>query len=94
MGRVTPGSTQIWFKKHKVENVSLAQWTIPNLAILYRLHYHGEGKLTKEGILDYLSYTTKVCQLVQRFNLVSVLLYDKGYRKLQCMGNRCAAPTF
>ena len=69
-------------KKPKLENVSLAQWTIANLAILYRLH--GESKLTGEGILDYLSYTTKVCQLVQRFNLVSVLLYDREYRKLQC----------
>ena len=69
-------------KKPKPENVSLAQWTIANLAILYRLH--GEAKLTGEGILDYLSYTTKVCQLVQRFNLVSVLLYDREYRKLQC----------
>ena len=68
-------------KKPKLENVSLAQWTIPNLSILYRLH--GEAKLTREGILDYLSYTTKVCQLVQRFNLVSVLLYDREYRKLQ-----------
>ena len=35
------------------------------------------------GILDYLSYTTKICQLVQRFNLISVLLYDREYRKLQ-----------
>ena len=69
-------------KKHKIENVSLAQWTIANLAILYRLHR--EGKLTGEGILDNLSYTRKVYQLVQRFNLVSVLLYDREYRKLQC----------
>ena len=69
-------------KKPKLENVSLAQWTIANLAILYKLH--GEAKLTGDGILDYLSYTTKVCQLVQRYNLVSVLLYDREYRKLQC----------
>ena len=61
-------------KKPKLENVSLAQWTIANLAILYKLN--GEAKLTGDGILDYLSYTTKVCQLVQRYNLVSVLLYD------------------
>ena len=69
-------------KEPKLENVSLAQWTIANLAILYRLH--GEAKLTEESILDNLSYTRKVYQLVQRFNLVSVLLYDRDYRKLQC----------
>ena len=43
-----------------------------------------ESRLTGEGMLDYLSYTTKICQLVQRYNLVSVLLYDREYRKLQC----------
>lgn len=69
-------------KKPKLENVSLAQWTVANLAILYKLQ--GENKLTSEGILDYLSYTTKICQLVQRYSLVSVLLYDREYRKLQC----------
>lgn len=69
-------------KKPRLENVSLAQWTVANLAILYRLH--GESKLSGDSILDYLSYTTKVCQLVQRYNLVSVLLYDREYRKLQC----------
>ena len=69
-------------KKPKLETVSLSQWTIANLAILYKLH--GESRLTGEGMLDYLSYTTKICQLVQRYNLVSVLLYDREYRKLQC----------
>lgn len=80
------GSHQVVFKsgpkKPKLENVSLAQWSVANLAILYKLH--GEEKLTIEGLLDYLSYTTKFCQLVQRYNLVSVLLYDREYRKLQC----------
>ena len=74
-------------KKPKLENVSLAQWTIANLAIMYKLH--GEAKLNGDGILDYLSInekllTTKVCQLVQRYILVSVLLYNREYRKLQC----------
>ena len=69
-------------KKPKLESITLAQWTIANLAILYKLN--GDGKLAGEGIMDYLSYTTKVCQLVQRYNLVSVLLYDREYRKLQC----------
>ena len=34
-------------------------------------------------MLDYISYSTKVCALVQRFILVSVLLYDRNYRQLQ-----------
>ena len=68
-------------KKPKLESVTLAQWFVANLAILYRLL--GEGKLEVPNILDYLSYTTKICQLVQKFNLVSVLVYDREYRKLQ-----------
>ena len=39
--------------------------------------------------MDYLSYTTKVYQLVQRFTLGSVLLFGREYRKLQAsMGFR------
>lgn len=80
------GSHQVILKsgprKPRLENVSLAQWTVANLAILYKLH--GESKLNGDAILDYLSYTTKIGQLVQRYNLVSVLLYDREYRKLQC----------
>ena len=47
-------------KKPKLETVSLSQWTIANLTILYKLH--GESRLTGEDMLDYLSYTTKICQ--------------------------------
>ena len=68
-------------KKPKLESITLAQWSVANLAILYRLL--GDGKLDATNILDYLSYTTKICQLVQKFNLVSVLLYDREYRRLQ-----------
>ena len=79
------GSHQVVLKsgprKPKLDNVSLSQWIVANLAILYKLQ--GESKLTVEGLLDYLSYTTKICQLVQRYSLTSVLLYDREYRKLQ-----------
>lgn len=68
-------------KKPKIESVTLAQWSVANLAILY--HLLKNGKLDVTNILDYLSYTTKICKLVQRFNLVLVLLYDRDYRKLQ-----------
>ena len=68
-------------RKPKLENLTLSQWSIANLAILYKLV--GENRLGADAMLDYLSYTTKVYQLVQRFNLPSVLLYDREYRKLQ-----------
>ena len=68
-------------RKPKLENVTLAQWSVANLAILYRLI--GESKLHAGNILDYLSYTTKICQLVQRYTLISVLLYDREYRQMQ-----------
>lgn len=74
-------------KKPKLESLSLSQWAIANMAILYRLV--NENKLLGQSLMDYLSYTTKVFQLVQRFSLVSVLLYDREYRKLQAeMGFR------
>ena len=68
-------------KKPRIENLTLSQWSVANLAILYRLV--GENKLQGPELMDYLSYTTKIYQLVQRFSLVSVMLYDREYRKLQ-----------
>ena len=68
-------------RKPKLENVTLAQWSVANLAILYKLV--AESKLHAGNLLDYLSYTTKICQLVQRFTLISVLMYDREYRQLQ-----------
>ena len=68
-------------RKPKLGNVTLAQWSVANLAILYKLV--GESKLHDGNILDYLSYTIKVCQLVQRYTLVLVLMYEREYRQLQ-----------
>ncbi|MCG8078480.1 MAG: hypothetical protein JAY75_19845, partial [Candidatus Thiodiazotropha taylori] len=68
-------------KKPRLESLTLSQWSVANLAILYKLV--NEGKLGGSSLMDYLSYSTKVYQLVQRFSLVSVLLYDREYRKLQ-----------
>ena len=67
-------------KKPCLENLTLSQWSA-NPSILYKLV--GDNKLSGTFLMDYLSYTTKVYELVQRFNLVSVLLYDREYRKLQ-----------
>ena len=74
-------------KKPKLETLSLSQWSIANLSILYKLS--SEGKLAGPALMDYLSYTTKIYQLVQKCNLASVLLYDREYRQLQAsMGFR------
>lgn len=72
-------------KKPRIENLTLSQWSVANLAILYKLV--GENKLQGPAMMDYLSYTTKIYQLVQRFSLVSVMLYDREYRKLQASLN-------
>ena len=72
-------------KKPKLEQISLSQWSVANLAILYKLVE--EGKINSANILDYLSYTTKICQLVQRYSLASILHYDKEYRQMQAKHN-------
>ena len=74
-------------KEPKFESLTLSQWSVATLSILYKLV--GENKLVSSALMDYLSYTTKVYQLVQWFSLVSVLLTDREYRKLQAsMGFR------
>ena len=67
--------------KPKLDSLTLSQWSIANLAILYKLL--GEGKLDGQGMVDYLSYTTKMYQLTQRYENVSVYFYDREYRKMQ-----------
>ena len=66
--------------KPKLENLTLCQWSTANLAILHKLV--GEG-LSGEGIMDYLSYTTRVYQLFATQESQSVFLYDREYRKHQ-----------
>ena len=66
--------------KPKLENLTLCQWSKANLAILHKLV--GEG-LSGEGIMDYLSYTTRVYQLFATQESQSVFLYDRKYRKHQ-----------
>ena len=73
--------------KPRLDNLTLSQWSVANLSILYKLV--NDNKLGGTALMDYLSYTTKVYQLVQRFGLVSVLVFDREYRKLQAsMGFR------
>ena len=71
--------------KPKLESVTLSQWSIANLAIMYKLM--GEGRLVGQGVVDYLSYTTKIYQLTRRYENASVYFYDREYRKLQAAHN-------
>ena len=67
--------------KPKLENINLSQWSIANLAIMHKLleqQYLSQGQ-----ILDYLSYTTRVYQLIATHETRSVLFYDREYRRLQ-----------
>lgn len=68
-------------RKPALETISLPQWSVANLAIMSTL-VHG-GSLDKGGMLDYLSYTTKVYQLLKVYEQSSVFLYDRQYRRHQ-----------
>lgn len=67
--------------KPTLEDLPITQWTIANLAIMNTLV--NEGVLDKTGMLDYLSYTTRVLQLLGRYQAPSVYMYDREYRTHQ-----------
>jgi hypothetical protein len=72
--------------KPKLETVSICEWAIANIAIMYRLSE--DGLLSGvSNMLDYQSYTVRVFELFQRFQHSSVLLFDREYRKLQAKNN-------
>ena len=74
-------------RKPKLSALSLPQWSVANLAILSKLQE--DGKLDAAATLDYLSYSIRLYQLFQRYDQVSVYLFDREYRKLQAqMGFR------
>ena len=67
--------------KPKLDQVNQTQWSIANLAIMYRLLQ--EGTLEQASILDYLSYSTRLYQLLAAYDQSSVFFYDCEYRRLQ-----------
>ncbi len=84
VGNGATGAQLVWRtgpQKPKLSSLSTPQWSVANLAILARLK--GDGKLDSSATMDYLSYNTRVYQLLQRYEAVSVFLYDREYRKLQ-----------
>lgn len=91
---VAGGSTgpQLFFRdtherRPKLSSLSIQQWSVANLAILSKLQE--DGKLDATGTLDYLSYSIRMYQLLQRYQPLSVYNYDREYRKAQAqMGFR------
>lgn len=84
VGSGSTGAQLVWRtgpKKPKLSSLTIPQWSVANLAIIARLQ--ADGRLDDQGILDYLSYNTRIYQLLQRYEAVSVFLYDREYRKLQ-----------
>lgn len=67
--------------KPKLETVTKDQWSLANLAILNKLA--SDGRLDKQGILDYLSHSALVYRYFVRFDKNSVLRYDREYRRDQ-----------
>ncbi|CAC5414591.1 unnamed protein product [Mytilus coruscus] len=69
----------------KLESLSLCQWSRANLSIMYKLLSTGE--LTQTQVLDYLSYTMRFYHLLSSCEFVSVLFFDREYRRLQQQHN-------
>ena len=68
-------------RKPKLENVTISQWSGANIAILYKLFQ--DGALGLSEVFDYLSYTSHIYSLISSYELGSVYLYDREYRRLQ-----------
>ena len=61
------------------------EWTAASCRILAKLVL--EGKICVDGVAHYLSYTVKISCLAQRYVWVTVLLYDREYRRAQANYN-------
>lgn len=67
--------------KPKLESISLSDWSVANLSIMYKLLESGDLASTSQH--DYLSYTKRIYQLVKFYEITSVFFYDREYRCLQ-----------
>ena len=68
-------------KKPKLENLAVSQWSVANIAILHKLVQ--DGTLPLSQTFDYMSYTTYLYRLMNAYDLVSVYMFDREYRRLQ-----------
>ncbi|CAC5380696.1 unnamed protein product [Mytilus coruscus] len=67
--------------KPKLETLTVTQWSMANLSIMYKLL--AVGDLASSQVMDYLSYTMRVYLFLSSCELVSVLFFDREYRRLQ-----------
>ena len=68
-------------KKVQLSAISVTQWNIANVSILYQLIL--DGALAQASISDYLAYSVKILELSFHHEWESVLLYDREYRSKQ-----------
>ncbi|CAC5376942.1 unnamed protein product [Mytilus coruscus] len=67
--------------KPKLETLTVTQWSMANLSIMHKLL--AVGDLASSQVIDYLSYTMRVYLFLSSCELVSVLFFDREYRRLQ-----------
>ena len=67
--------------KPKLETLTITQWSMANMAIMYKLL--STGDLAPIQMLEYLSYTMSIWRFSCTCEWVSVLFFDREYRKLQ-----------
>ena len=68
-------------RKPKLENLAVNQWSVANIAILNKLVQ--DGALPLSQVFDYMSYTMYLYRLMNAYDLVSVYMFDRKYRRLQ-----------
>lgn len=68
-------------RKPKLETVTPHQWCAANARILYQLIK--DKSLDLISMPEYLAYTVKISQLADMYEWVTVLLYDREYRRQQ-----------
>ena len=68
-------------KKPRLESLTVNQWSVANIAIMHKLVQ--DGTLPLSQVFDYLSYSTYMYRLMSAYELVSVYLFNREYRKLQ-----------
>ena len=67
-------------KKPRLENITQPQWFAANARILSGMMANRTPDLE---VRSYLTYVTKTCELADRYEWSSVLLYDQEYRQQQ-----------
>ena len=72
-------------KKPKLQDIDQALYMAASSRIL--AHLLNTGKINSNQVPHYLAYMVKIGMLAQRYQWMSVLLYDREYRKLQSAYN-------